>query len=88
MVIFGDTVIDEVVLPVDHTYETPPLAVNVALNPSQIVSPTTVITGTGFTVTVLTIELEHPPGFPVTVYDVVVDGVIVVALVTAPVDHK
>jgi hypothetical protein len=41
-----------VVSPVDHEYEVPPLAVNVAVPPEQIVGELTVIVTGGLTVTV------------------------------------
>ena len=48
----------------------------------------TVVTGIGFTVTVLTAVDEQPKEVPVTVYEVVTEGVTEIALVTAPVDHE
>jgi hypothetical protein len=45
-------------------------------------------TGTGLTVTVETAVPEHPPLLPVTVYEVVVTGLTVIALVTSPVVHE
>ncbi len=61
----------------------PPLAVNVADCPAQIVSEFTVMDIAELTVIVAIAVPEHPPLLPVTVYEVVVvgDSVIVFPLV-------
>ena len=53
MVNDGLTVILEVVAPVLHVYEVPPVAVNVVFDPSQMETSTPALatTGNGFTVT-------------------------------------
>jgi hypothetical protein len=50
-----------------HVYEVAPVAVNVALWPSQIVGELTFTTGLAFTVTVLVALPEQLPVVPVTV---------------------
>ena len=47
-------------VPVSQEYETPPVAVKVAVSPSQIVGELTVIVGSGLTVTVAVAVLTHP----------------------------
>ena len=64
----GDTEIGFVVSPVDHEYDVPPVAVNVAVAPEHIVGELTAIVGFGPIVTVATAVLEHPcASVPVTV---------------------
>ena len=63
----GFTVIAAVVAPVDHAYVVPPLAVNVALAPLQIVDEFTLTVGIAFTVTVEVLAAEQPFVVPVTV---------------------
>ena len=67
MVVAGITLIGFVVAPVDHAYVVAPAAVNVAVAPAQIVSEFTVVTGSGFTVTVAMAEEVQPNDVPVTV---------------------
>ena len=78
---------DGVAPPFDQLKETAPLAVKVAGNPEQTVSLLTVTIGKAFTVTLPTAEDEHPPGFPVTVYDAAIAGVMVMLFVAEPFDH-
>ena len=54
------TIIEAAVSPVDHKYELPPLAVNVALPPVQIVAGFIVTTGAELTVTVPVFVAEQP----------------------------
>ena len=78
-----------VVAPVLHEYVEPPLAVNVALPPGQIVGEFTVIVAGGPIVTVATaVPVQPAASVPVTVYDVVAAGVTVIGLVVAPVLHE
>ena len=64
----GDTEIGFVVSPVDHEYVDPPVAVNVAVAPEQIVGELTVIVGLGPIVTVETADPVQPCALvPVTV---------------------
>jgi hypothetical protein len=63
----GVTEIGFVEAPVDHEYESAPLAVNSALSPEQMVGELTVIIGSGLTVTVATAVAEQPVEVPVTV---------------------
>ena len=63
-----------------------PFAVKFAVAPSQIVGEFTVITGSGFTVTVaIAVLLQLLTSVPVTVYDVVLVGVTVMGFIVAPV---
>jgi hypothetical protein len=55
------------VAPADQVYEVAPLAVKVAVIPSQIVGELTVVTGNGFTVTVETAVPVQPAVVAVTV---------------------
>jgi hypothetical protein len=69
-VVIGEAV--AVVAPVEvapalHVYVVAPPAVNVALDPMQIVGEVTVIVGNGITVTVDTVVPVHPLVVPVTV---------------------
>ncbi len=59
--------------PLDQLYVLAPFAVKIELLPEQIVDglAVIVITGVGFTVTVIVAVLEHDPLLPVTVYVVV-----------------
>ena len=73
MVEFGLAVTEEPVVALNaveglHVYELAPLAVRVVDCPSQIVAEETVMTGSGFTVTVTCAVAEHPlASVPVTV---------------------
>jgi hypothetical protein len=67
VVLVGETEIESVVSPPLQTYESAPLAVNVALVPVQIVGELTVISSDEPTVTVATAEPVHVPDVPVTV---------------------
>jgi hypothetical protein len=85
----GVTVIGLVEDPFDHEYVFPPLAVKTASAPEQTVGELTEITGSGFTVTVVTAVPEHPAAsVPVIVYEVVLVGVTVIGLELAPVFHE
>jgi hypothetical protein len=84
----GVTEIGFVDAPVDHEYESAPLAVSSALSPSQIVGELTVIIGSELTVTVATAVAEQPVEVPVTVYEVVEVGVTEIGFVEAPVDQE
>ncbi len=65
----------------------PPLAVNVADCPVQIVSEFTVIDKALPTVIVAMAVPEQPPLLPVTVYEVVVAGDSVIVFPVVPLDH-
>lgn len=84
----GLTITGLITAPVFHEYVVPPDAVNVAVCPEQMVSEFTVITGSGFTVTVEIAVPEQPAVVPVTVYEVVAEGVSVIGFVVAPVDQE
>jgi hypothetical protein len=66
-VLAGETEIESVVSPPLQTYESAPLAINVALVPVQIVGELTVISSDEPTVTVATAEPVHVSDVPVTV---------------------
>lgn len=78
----GDPVVEERFVPGDQLYVVPPVAVNVAVSPAQIVAELTAITGIGFTVTVAVAVPVQPAAVPVTVYVIVVG---VVDVTVAPV---
>ena len=62
VVLSGDTVIEGVVAPLDHTNVVPAIseeAVSVVLSPEQMVAAFTVMTGFGFTVTVTESIFSH-----------------------------
>jgi hypothetical protein len=86
----GVTVIDDVVAPVDHENDVPPLAVSVALVPAQIADgPEMVAVGSGLTVMVCDALFVQPrASVTVTVYVVVEVGVTVIVDVVAPVDQR
>jgi hypothetical protein len=84
----GVTVIGFEVEPFDHEYVVPPVAVNIASDPEQIVGELTAIVGNGFTVTVATAVAEHPVVVPVTVYEVVLVGVTVIGFEVEPLLHE
>ncbi len=80
-----------VIAPVLHKYEVKPeVAVSVAADPLQgLNEPDIEGVGRGFTVTVALVLPVHPLlSVTVTVYEVVVLGVMVMAAVVAPVFHK
>ena len=85
------TVIDSVVAPFDHRYETKPApALSATLPPWQnVVGPLGVITGagSGFTVTAANVEAEHPLAFAVVTIYVPVE-LTVMDCVVAPFDHR
>jgi hypothetical protein len=81
----GETVSGFAVEPVLQLYVVPPAAVNVALEPEQIVGELTVTVRLDPIVTVATAVAEHPEVVPVTVYDVVDAGETVIGFVVAPV---
>jgi hypothetical protein len=66
----------------------PPVAVNVALPPEQMVGEFTLTVNDGPIVTVDTAVPEQPLSVAVTVYDVVVFGETVIGLVVTPVLHE
>jgi hypothetical protein len=85
------TVIAAVVAPVDHRYDTPPLAVSVTLPPAQsVVAPLGVIVAVGseFTVTVCDAGVDVQPFASVVVTVYVPDALTVIAAVVAPVDQR
>jgi hypothetical protein len=67
VVAVGETVIEAVVSPPDHEYESAPVAVSVAEPPEQIVSELTATVNDGPIVTVATADPEQPFEVPVTV---------------------
>jgi hypothetical protein len=66
-VLVGETEIGFVEAPVDHEYESAPVAVKSAFSPEQMVGELTAIIGSGLTVTVATAVAEQPVEVPVTV---------------------
>jgi hypothetical protein len=79
--VVGETLMEAVVSPLDHEYALPPIPVNVAEVPEQIVGELTVMDGVELTVTVDTAVLLHPAAStPVTVYEVVASGKTVTGL--------
>jgi len=88
VVTLGLTVIDAVVAPVLQRNDVPPDAVSVDEPPTQIEASDTAMlhTGAGFTTTVAEHEVLQPLALvTVTVYEVVVFGLTVIAAVVAPV---
>jgi hypothetical protein len=65
--VVGVTVIVLPDAPVDQRYVDPPLAINVAVCPAQIVGEFTLTFGKEFTVTTATADPVQPPVLPVTV---------------------
>ena len=60
----GVTVMDGVVAPVDHRYETPPEAVSVTAAPAHVDDgPLIAAAGSGLTVTSFAALAEHPLAF-------------------------
>ena len=62
VVVTGATLIEVVVALVLQAYVVAPPPVNVVEAPLQVVGELTVVTGTGFTVTVVEADAVHPPG--------------------------
>ena len=73
--------------PVFHEYEVPPVGVNTAASPGQIVAEFTVTVMEPPIVTVATAVPVQLPVVPVTVYDVVVVGETLNGLAEEPVFH-
>jgi hypothetical protein len=88
VVLAGETVIELVVSPVFHEYESAPSAVNVASSPEHIVGELTVTVNEELTVTVATAVAVIPLSIEVTVYEVVADGETEIEFVVSPVFHE
>lgn len=65
----------------------PPLAVNIAVSPLQIVNEFTVTVAEGLTITLAVATPEHPGVLSETVYEVGAVGVTVIVFPDAPVDQ-
>jgi hypothetical protein len=84
----GETVIGFVISPVFHEYVSAPEAVKVADDPEVMVGELTVTFKSPLTVTVAIANPEHPLSVAVTVYEVLLEGEIVIEEVFSPELHE
>jgi hypothetical protein len=88
VVVEGDTMMEFTEAPVDHEKEVAPDTVSVAVCPLQMEAEFTTSTGTGFTVTSAKAVSAQPDVVPLTLYEVVVKGEMLIEFVIPPVDHE